>query len=436
MRRIGFFFELLKVSFLRYRRNVFLGIGLGLLAFVFILTNKNFFSPKPRIIGLSGNYRTTDLPREVLEKISIGLTMLDKNLEPQPAAASSFIIRSDGKTFIFELKNNLVWQDGKPFVAADVDYPLANVEIETIGENHVQFNLEESFAPLPVVVSAPMTRPGLIGLGDYRVEKISLEGAFIKWIKLASDSGEDVLIYKFYPNEEMLSWAFKLGEVEEILGLSSRQAFADFKNVEIEDQGKGERIVTAFFNTKEPPFSSKAARLALAYAASDGFPFERARGPLDPRSWAFHPNLKEYHQDPELAKRLWQESKVEEKKITMVTKKEFLPLAEVLARQWEELGIEVLVQEVFFIPEDFDIYLGVFNPGFDPDQYVFWHSTQKEFNLSRFSNPKIDKLLEDGRLINDKKERREIYLEFQKELVEQAPALFLYYLPEYRVYRK
>ena len=53
----------------------------------------------------------------------------------------------------------------------------------------------------------------------------------------------------------------------------------------------------------------------------------------------------------------------------------------------------------------------------------------------RSDNPKIDKLLEDGRKENNKEERKEIYHDFQRFLVEDCPAVFLHELATYSISR-
>ena len=70
----------------------------------------------------------------------------------------------------------------------------------------------------------------------------------------------------------------------------------------------------------------------------------------------------------------------------------------------------------------------------DPDQYTLWHSTQST-NITGYNSPKIDKLLEDGRKISDKEERKAIYLDFQRFLVEDTPAAFLFHPTVYTIIR-
>ena len=71
----------------------------------------------------------------------------------------------------------------------------------------------------------------------------------------------------------------------------------------------------------------------------------------------------------------------------------------------------------------------------DPDQYVLWHSTQPT-NISKYKNPRIDKLLEDGRVELNQETRKKIYLDFQRFLVEDSPAIFLYHPSFFTVLKK
>lgn len=59
----------------------------------------------------------------------------------------------------------------------------------------------------------------------------------------------------------------------------------------------------------------------------------------------------------------------------------------------------------------------------DPDQYILWHSDQVN-NIVRYKNLRIDKLLEDGRSVTNINERKEIYSDFQKYLMDDLPASF------------
>ena len=66
---------------------------------------------------------------------------------------------------------------------------------------------------------------------------------------------------------------------------------------------------------------------------------------------------------------------------------------------------------------------------------MLWHSTRQE-NITNLKNPKIDKLLEDGRRMADLEDRKEKYFEFQKVLSEESPVVFLSHPTIYSIRRK
>ena len=88
------------------------------------------------------------------------------------------------------------------------------------------------------------------------------------------------------------------------------------------------------------------------------------------------------------------------------------------------------------IPSDYQVLLRSLPIPYDPDQYIYWQSTQENTNISNYSSAKIDKLLEDGRKTLDKEQRQKIYADFQFYLVDDVPAIFLYYPKIYTIKRK
>ena len=72
--------------------------------------------------------------------------------------------------------------------------------------------------------------------------------------------------------------------------------------------------------------------------------------------------------------------------------------------------------------------------GFISGRGLLWHSDGPD-NITHYKNLRIDKLLEDGRKTVDVAKRKAIYNDFQKYLLEDAPAVFLYYPDEYTITR-
>jgi len=114
-----------------------------------------------------------------------------------------------------------------------------------------------------------------------------------------------------------------------------------------------------------------------------------------------------------------------------------LPIAEDIKNSWKDiLGINVSITiENQIDLDNFDALLTYGAITQDPDQYLFWHSTQTNTNITKLNNSRIDKLLEQGRQTSDQIERKQIYQDFQRYLLEESPAIFLSYPTVYTVSR-
>jgi len=67
----------------------------------------------------------------------------------------------------------------------------------------------------------------------------------------------------------------------------------------------------------------------------------------------------------------------------------------------------------------------------DPDLYDYFH-TDGALNQIRYSNARVDELLERGRAVADPAERAAIYAEFQALIVEEQPSILTIYPTEVR----
>ncbi|MDD3735449.1 MAG: ABC transporter substrate-binding protein, partial [Candidatus Pacebacteria bacterium] len=56
-------------------------------------------------------------------------------------------------------------------------------------------------------------------------------------------------------------------------------------------------------------------------------------------------------------------------------------------------------------------------------------------NITHLNNPRLDQLLEEGRITTDKEKRRQIYADFQRFLLEESPAIFIEYPTYHYVFR-
>lgn len=385
-------------------------------------------------IGVVGRYHVNELPYEVTSLISGGLTTHNSDGDVVSDLADSWS-SEDGKTWEFKIKDEVFWQDGTEVNAEDINYEFSDVVIEKPDDKTIIFKLKEVFSPFPSVVSKPFFKKGLIGFGEWKVDEIILSGSFVSSLKLTKEN--ETITIKFYPNEDRAKLAYKLGKVDTLDGLFDPKPLDGWVNTKTNSTSDTNKVVALLFNTSDPFLSDKSIRQGLSYGIEKSFGEERAVSPISPNSFAYNPQVKEYDFDLDRARELLENVPEEMKNspIKIASTPALLSLAEEIEGYWEDLGLLVEVQVSAIVPDEFQTYLTIIDIPKDPDQYAYWHSTQSSSNLTRFSNPRVDKLLEDGRAELDQEKRKRIYLDFQRFLLEEAPAIFLFHPRMYSISR-
>lgn len=424
----------------RFKAILAIGIIFGIASFFFFrFIGPSIWGAKVERIGVTGRFRSDTLPDFILEMIGNGLTKINQKGEVEPNLASSWETPDKGKTWIFTLKEDIYWQDGGRITSETINYDFTDVEIERPDKKTIVFKLQNPFSPFPAVVSKPTFKKGLLGNGEWRVTKASVVGRFMQTLVLVNEKKEKKII-KFYPTEERTKLSFKLGEVDTLLGIFNPTPFDTWETAFLEEEQNRSQYVAVFFNTEDENLSEKNIRQALAYAIDkENLDGQRAISPISPDSWGYNPQVKIYAYSRERTEELLgdlPEEARENLSIKLVTSPTLLPVAEKIAKFWQEIGIQAIVQVSSSVPSEYQALLTIFDIPSDPDQYSIWHSTQEGTNISKYKNPRIDKLLEDGRLELDFEERRKIYLDFQRFLVEDSPAAFLYHPKSFKIVRK
>jgi len=439
MVNIRYSFRLTKAFLSRFKGLIVLGALFGVIIFFAMrFLVPSFLERSILRIGVTGRYRVENLPRFIANDIGSGLTKINEKGEVEPDLADSWETPDSGKTWIFHLKDGVTWHDGGPFLASEINIDLANLTTESPDDNTIVFSLQNPFSPFPSVVSTPIFKKGLLGTGEWKVTKASLANTF--FYQMVLSNGKNKKIIKFYPTEERTKLAYKLGEIDSIYELYNANPFDEWKTANVETITNKSHIVTIFFNTKDPILSDKSIRQALVYGLDKHqFTGERAISPISPDSIYYNPQVKKYLFNTKRAKTLINDLPKElrdQLQVKLATTPILLPIAEKIAENWKAVGVDTLVQVTSVTPDDFQAYLAIFEVPEDADQYSIWHSTQASNNISNFENPRIDKLLEDGRTDLDFEDRKKTYLDFQRFLVEELPAVFLYHPETYMVTRK
>ncbi|MEH7474733.1 ABC transporter substrate-binding protein, partial [Priestia megaterium] len=211
----------------------------------------------------------------------------------------------------------------------------------------------------------------------------------------------------------------------------------------------------AYINNTKPYLKDKAVRQALIYGLDrqkitdvtyKGYGTV-ANVPVSPVSWAYtEDGINKYKYDVKKAKQLLDEAgwkvgkdgiraKGEAKlKISYLTSRnddDFIPIAK---ENYKALGIQFNPEVLDFNTlltklnkKDYDL-AAVSTPMLsDPDDAVADLASTHPDNSAGYSNPKVDKLLEESVSTTDINERKKIYHELYKELSDDPPVILLNY---------
>lgn len=232
------------------------------------------------------------------------------------------------------------------------------------------------------------------------------------------------------------------------------------------DQGKADITVTPTtsysyigYNLENPLFESKKVRQALTHALDrqamvdsvingNG---EIANHPGLPFSWAFNEDVPTFDYDPEKAKELLAEEGWEENSDGILEKDGLVfefelktnqgnkvreKLMAVAQEQWAEVGVKANLKIVEMSAlsaelneKKFDANMGGWGLRDDPSLSPYFHSDEieKGFNRGSYSNPELDKVIDQGDEIIDPEERVQYLEESQAIVAEDQPYTFLYY---------
>ena len=214
------------------------------------------------------------------------------------------------------------------------------------------------------------------------------------------------------------------------------------------------------FNLKRKPFDDLRVRQAINYAIDKqeiidgvllglGLP---VASPYKPGTRWSNPKLQPYPYDPHKAIALLKEAGFEDHDHDGILDRNGQPLsfeiltnqnkeremsAVLVQRRLKEIGIDVKIRVVewatfisrFIKTGDFNVVLLGWGLGLEPDQFNIWHSSQQapgQFNFIGYKNPKVDKLLEAGRLELNPDKRMKIYHDFSEILLEDSPVVYLF----------
>jgi len=438
----------------------------------------------------------TDAQSERIDKLIFdGLLHRNEKFEVEPWLAERWEI-PDPLTYIFHLRHDVKFHDGRPMTSADVKYTFDSImsgnlrtpktsayrfvdRVDAPDDYTVVFHLKEPFSPLlwnisdgaigivPRGSGEELTRAP-IGTGPFRFvsaeqdKQVTVErnpdywGAVPKLERVRFIVVPDATTRALELRKGSADVALNALTADTVIAL---QRDSDLKVL----HAPGTIYAYIAFNLRDPILKDVRVRQALAFAIDRGPMIhylwrdlvQPAPSILPPQSWAFTSDVQQYPHDPDHARKLLDEAGYPAKQgvrfhITMKTSTEESTrlLAAVLQQQLREVGIALDIRSFEQATFYADVVKGAFQlyslrwVGGNEDPDIFEHVFDSasfppnRANRGYYSNPKVDELIREGRSTVDEAKRKLIYAEIQRQLAIDEPYINLWYFDNVLVHSR
>lgn len=438
----------------------------------------------------------TDGPSERIDELLFdSLVRKDEHFNLKPYLAESWET-PDSQTYIFHLRHDVRFHDGRPLTSKDVKWTLDSVrngtvltlkagafrlvdKVETPDDYTVVVHQSEPNAPLLWNLS-----DGALGIVPYGSDKDFNKNPIgsgpFRFVRLDPDSQVLIARNDQYWGERPRIAAVRFAVVLDTTtrALELRKGSADVavnsltsdmvgilrreQHLEVVQQ-PGSNLVYLAFNLRDPILKDVRVRQALAYGIDRrpmlhyffGDAGRLADSVLPPEHWAYNSAVDHYAYDPAAANALLDAAGYQRGKegvrfhLTMKTSTDETTrlLAAVLQQQLRQVGIALDIRSFEFTTFYADVVKGAFQlyslrwlgySNEDPDifEYAFYTGSfaPKRANRGYYSNPQVDRLIEEGRRTLDQAKRKAIYNQVQKILAHDLPYINLWYLDNVMVH--
>ena len=406
---------------------------------------------------------------------------LDDNGVPQPMLAESWE-RPDDKTIIFHLRKGVKFHNGDEMKASDVKFSLeralASPEVshiltgingvEVLDDYTVKVTTEKPMAAILnnlahttiAILSEKATKEAgdkfgqnPIGTGPYKFvswqsgDRVTLEAFPEYW---QGEAPVKNVVFRNIVEETNRTIGLETGELDiiyDIQGMDKNKLKDDDRFVVIE--GPQVSMTYLGFNMKKAPYDNPKVREAISYAI-DQKPIidtvflgagEPANSIIGPNVWGYY-DVEKFTQDVAKAKALLAEAGYPngfKAKIWVNDNPVRRDTAVILQDQLKQIGIDLAIETVEWgafldgtARGDHEMFLlGWGTVTRDPDygmyELISTATMGAAGNRSFYSNPTVDKLLEEGRTELDPEKRKAIYKEIQEIIRKDIPMYMIIY---------
>ena len=431
---------------------------------------------------LDPNLSSAYVDRQVMASLYDKLVDINQEGEIVPMLAKSYEVSDDDLVYTFHLREGIKFHDGTEFNAEAVKYSLDRYQkedslrstevepiksVEAVDEYTVRVTLSEPFAPFLTVLT---DRAGIIaspkaieenngriskdpvGTGPFKfVERVRGDHITVKknpdyWREGLPKL--DKIIYKGITDENVQYQNLQSGELDLIdsiplVEVSDLQKSGDYE-VSIEP-GLGYNGI--WLNVTRPPFDNEKLRQAVyqlvdrqavAKAALRNAGGTPANSPFSKQTWAYGKSDEYPPPSVEEAKQLLKEAG-KPNGFSFTFKVDPSPLSQqigqIIQSNLKPAGIKVRLEQVEFgtlleqnTSGDFEAMFLGWSGRIDPDLNIYnFVVTDGDFNASGYSNPEVDKLLNEARTTSDRDRRKQLYDQVMEILHEEVPYVYLFH---------
>jgi peptide/nickel transport system substrate-binding protein len=434
-------------------------------------------------VGLDPHKVTAFSSFAVIGQIYDGLLEVNSDLQLEPALAESWDVSDDGLTYTFFLRDGVTFHNGRAMTADDVVYSFERIMAEETGspqasrfnvvsdvtaldDNTVEFALSEPFAPflsnLPNLTVVPRevveengdlqqvaVGTGPFTLGEIVPDTYVMLEAYPDYYR-EGEPGVAAIRYNVVPEASTRAAGLRTGTYHLLPDVdpATAQTLRNARGVTL--LGTQDLAYTLLgLNTGREPFGDPRVRAAINHAIDREeiveavyFGDAEAGGPLSPAlvDWAL--DTEEfycYDHSEERARELLAEAGypdgIDLEILTFGTIKVVSDLAQVLQAQLAEAGIRATVNVAEFGTfvqdwrnSNFDVFVSLNGGSIDPDGYLYrTFRSDGSTNVFGYSDPEVDRLLDQGRTTVGMDERREVYDALQLRLACEGPIAHVAY---------
>jgi peptide/nickel transport system substrate-binding protein len=414
---------------------------------------------------------------EVLENVYDTLVEPDADLKMQPSLATSWTTSKDQLTWTFKLRNGVTFSDGSPLDSADVVYSYERIIKQKLNSAYKFSTVKSVTAPdkSTVVIKLSAPTPNLLAnVGGFKgvaiVEKSNVDSGAIKTkpvgsgpFKVASyTSGDSIKLvrnnrywgakpkldgvnFTFVKDPTVALQNLQSDEVQWTDNLPPQQvkSLKSSSDVTVETAPSTDYWYLAL-NEARKPFDNVEVRRAIATAIDRDAITKAAKfgnatvnQTAIPKGSSFYYDYAPYKHDPAKAKQMLSAAGVKNLTMDLMVTSEYpetVSAAQVIAAELKDVGINVKIRTLDFaqwLDEEgkgsFDSFMLGWLGNIDPDEFYYaQHHTGGTFNFQKYSNPKVDKLLDQARTETNQDARKQEYDQAAKMIVDDASYIYLY----------